>query len=272
MVLERSIQAKMDDPDAGDSIHTNVVAQSFGYRAALITGSTVFGWCVPLIFEALGERWLEYGWTEVDYRRPVYPTDVLTQRLEPSGKDSFTFSVQNTDGIVCVSGSVGLGEGAWVKNHVRSKRLAPEPAPDPRPILYLAQAPVGQDLSALQHATHRVPALRPEDIEPTDGPAPALILADRVVVNPATLGMQGSYYGHAQYAYEDPSIHVSTRTQQQGLIDAGDTLTIAGHCIEAYEKRGHHYWTTDTTMYSSDGREVARNRYTTAFKHVKPGE
>lgn len=267
---ERQLVAFLADPDSrnGRSIHTNTTARDYGYRAALITGGVVYGWCVPLILETLGEGWIENGWAEINYRRPVYPDDALHERLEPAGEGAYHFTVTKGDGEVCLSGAVGLGEGELVRDHVRSARRAVEPKLDPQPVLTLDIAPVGQELPALAFQTERDPAKRPSEIHPTAGRTPALLLRDRPVISPAQISALGSWYGHAQYDYgPGPSIHTATRTQYQGIVEAGELLTIAGYCRDAYERKGHHYWVTDITILAGDGREVARNRHTTIF-HV----
>ena len=123
----RRITAFLDGPDSldiGNIIHSTAGASAYGFRGPLVGGVTVYGWTVPAILDVLGERWLEDGWADVSFRRPVYPGDQMTARVERTATGA-SLVMENQDGEACISGELGLGTAAWLKDvAVPSRRIA----------------------------------------------------------------------------------------------------------------------------------------------------
>ena len=81
--IENTVVAYLDNednPDISNPIHSSEVAKAYGFTGPLVGGVTVWGWATETILEALGEDWLEEGWSEYSFRQPVYPGDILTIR------------------------------------------------------------------------------------------------------------------------------------------------------------------------------------------------
>ncbi len=130
--VERTIVATMpeaDAPNPGNPIHSSDGARDYGFRAALVGGATIYGWCAAAIIDAAGMEWLEHGWVDVAFRRPVFPNDRLTVAIAPDG----TFEVRGDDARVRIDGHIGLGDAPWLSELTASERTRPEPAADPLP-------------------------------------------------------------------------------------------------------------------------------------------
>jgi MaoC like domain len=97
-----------DSPDISNPIHSTAVAREYGFPAPLVGGVTVYGWCVPAILQSLGERWLDEGWVDVRFRRPVFPGDVMTATVADGA-----LAMANGGGERCLVGAVGLGRAPW---------------------------------------------------------------------------------------------------------------------------------------------------------------
>jgi len=112
---ELTVEAFLDNDDSDDiinPIHSTDFARRYGFRGPLIGGVTVWGWATPAILEAVGDGWLDRGWSEFSFRRPVYPGDRLRIRVRADADRDATFAVTmtNQDGVDCVVASVGLGD------------------------------------------------------------------------------------------------------------------------------------------------------------------
>ncbi len=66
-----------------------------------------------------------------------------------------------------------------------------------------------------------------------------------------------------------PSIHVRTQVQHLAAARAGQTFTVEGKFLGAYEQNGHHVAELDGSLISETGEEVARLRHTTIFR-IRP--
>jgi acyl dehydratase len=271
IVAERTLVAFLDGPDRADianPIHSTAVATEYGFRAALVGGVTVYGWCAPAIIAALGEEWLDQGWADVAFRQPVYPGDQLTIRVTDAGK-GHSLTLANQDGVACLAGTVGLGEAPFLAILQSPSRRTAEPRPADLPWLTLENAPVGEDLRpmavplSLAHA-EAYATEKQDDAHPRWYGAGARI-------HPGWLAARMTPLIHHSYDYA-PAIHTHTLVQHLAPAFAGQTVTVAGRFVEAFERKDHHYGVVDGVILAEDGTELARLRHTTIFRPAKRAE
>ena len=145
MPVVETLTAFMEDPDAlkPNPIHSTAVARDYGYRAALVGGVTVYGWTVAPVVEVLGLEWLDTGWAELTFKRPVYPGETVDIRVAEDGSLAVTH-----DGVECVAGRVGCGDAPWRNELTESERTVPEASPNPLPALTPQTVPIDRDLAA----------------------------------------------------------------------------------------------------------------------------
>ena len=268
-LASRELTAWLDGPDRPDisnPIHSTAVATTYGFRGALVGGVTVYGWCVPVILQAMGDRWLSDGWIDLAFRRPVYPGDRLTISVSEGESGDRLLRVRNQDGERCLAGTLGLGRAEWLGELASPVRREAEERPAQLPKLTIDVAPVGQDLRPMPHEyrPEAMAAYLDEKLQDADrrwrGPD--------ALLHPGWIAAQMTPMLHYSYDY-GPAIH--TRTQAQHLVSAlaDQRVTFAGRFAEAFERKGDHYGVIDGVMLGADGAELARLRHTTIF-HVAP--
>lgn len=264
---ERTIVAFLDGPDSLDVpniIHSTEGATAYGYRGALVGGVTVYGWTVPAIVEALDERWLDDGWVDVHFRRPVYPGDCMTARVAAlSAGKGHALAMTNGDGAICLEGPVGLGRASWFGDITLPARRTPEPRPEQLPELTLETAPVGCDLRPM--AVPVSPAEAVEYALEKQLDAHERWTGTTPRIHPGWLAGRMTRLIHYSFDY-GPSIHTRSQIQHLSPAFAGQTLTVAGRFVEAFERNGHHYAVVDGLILAEGGHELARLRHTTIFR------
>jgi len=255
-----------DSPDIVNPIHSTAVAQAYGFRAALVGGVTVYGWTVPAILEALGESWLDDGWVDVHFRRPVYPGDVMTTTVTGGPDSPCALVMANQDGEHCLVASLGCGRAPWLPELTLPARRTAAPRPSELPHLAPENAPVGEDLRPMAHAMTRQLAADYAREKQRDE-SPRWIGTD-ARIHPGWIAAQMTPLLHHSYDYA-PAIH--TRSQIQHLAPArpGQQVTFAGRFVETFERKGHHYGVVDGVMLGEDGSELARLRHTTIYRPAK---
>lgn len=261
----RAITAFLDGPDdlsISNIIHSSEGAARYGFRGALVGGVTVYGWTVPAILEALGETWLDSGWADIHFRRPVHPGDELTVAVEP-GAAAFLLEVTNAGGEICIRGEVGLGAATWLHDLASPARVSAEPRPSALPRLTPESAPVSQDLRpmAVSFPSESV-ATYARDLQLDDS---ALWAGPAARIHPAQLAARMTPLLHHSYDY-GPAIHARSQVQHLARAAAGQTITVAGHFCETYERKGHHYGIVDGLILSETGQPIARIRHTTIYQ------
>ena len=149
--VESQITAFLDGEDSleiNNIIHSTAGAARFGYSGPLVGGVTVYAWTVSAIVEALGEDWLHEGWVEFQLRRPVYPGDEMTTRVEVASGEA-TFEMRKETGEVAVRGAAGLGVADFASEITQATDRLPAPTPANRPFITPALLPPDADLPAM---------------------------------------------------------------------------------------------------------------------------
>ena len=148
-LAERQIVAFLDGEDSleiANIIHSTAGAAQFGYAGPLVGGVTVYGWAAPALVEALGEAWLDHGWSDFRLRRPVYPGDEITTRVSRNDEGGYEFTMAKQTGEVCIAGTVGLGDAAWLGELAMPQRREPVPPSDPTTLMTPETLPLGEDM------------------------------------------------------------------------------------------------------------------------------
>jgi acyl dehydratase len=267
----RTITAFLDGPDSLDIrniIHSSEGAAQYGYKGPLVGGVTVYGWAIPAVLQTLGETWLESGWADVAFRKPVYPGDEMTVDVVPTGDTTAALEMKNQDGAVCLSANLGMGTPGFASDYVLPSRRMAEPEPVDRPQLTMESAPVGSDLRPMA-VPYRLADARDYASDKQRDPDPRWSEPGGRI-HPGWLAAQMTPLIHHSYNY-GPAIHARSQIQNLRPALLGQTVTVAGHFLQAYERKGHHYGVVDGVILGEDGSELCYIRHTTIFEVAKRG-
>lgn len=273
LVASQQFTAIMKDPNDPEmmkrnKIHTADGGSQYGFQGALIGGVTIYGWCIPAILEAFGEDWLDRGWIYIQFRRPTYPNEQVKVDITQDDTGLHHLEATKDNGEVCLRAELGMGEASWTKDFVVSSKMTPDPATDDLPWLTLENAPRGQDIRTLAYTISKedARALGEEQIQPL-----ALFTGDEPLVHPSVIARHMITLLAHSYHYGNPAIHASSHIQNYSRAKAGQTFTLTGHMIDAYERNGHEYAVTDGDLFDEAGNRLARIRHTNIFKVAKKG-
>jgi hypothetical protein len=254
-----AMMPEADAPNPGNPIHSSETAKQYGYRAALVGGATIYGWCAASIIDAASMNWLEHGWADIQFRRPVFPNDLLTVRIDDQG----SIDVAGPDGRVRIEGRIGLGDAAWLAELATPEPRAAQPPASPLPALTADTLPRGQTLR-----TRAVPLSRADAesfCREKQHEAMACFYGDAAYVHPAWLANQPIYWLHHSYSY-GPAIHTASRIQHLGRAQVDDTFVVSGCCVDGFERNGHQYIVNDTAIAGARSGLVARIRHTAIYQ------
>ncbi|MFN8616883.1 MAG: GNAT family N-acetyltransferase [Dehalococcoidia bacterium] len=269
---ERQIVAFLDGEDSptiSNPIHSTEVAAQYGFRGALVGGVTVYGWFTPPLIEVLGERWLRDGWADVRFRRPTFPGDLMTARVELGGAGAATVAMLNPEGVATIEGSAGTGKAPWFDELTAPAGRAAEPKPAEVLSLTLESAPTGQLLRPMlvRWSTEEASAYAEHLQKDTSG----RFNGARALAHPGWIAARMTPMLKHSYGY-GPAIHIRTQVQHLAPAPAGQAFTMEGKFLRAYEQNGHHVAELDGSLMSEAGEELARLRHTTIFRIRPPRE
>lgn len=250
-----------DSPTIRNPIHSTVGGQQFGFSGALVGGVTVYGWAAEAVIETLGASWLDFGWAEIAFKRPVYPGEALVIRLSEDDEPGLALTVEGSTGDVRIAGRVGLGNAPWFGELSEPETLSPSAIEITTTKLTLADAPVGRFLlpvpMAMSPAECRAHSL--EKQRSSDG----RFVGARPQIHPAAIAGFETMLIYGQFDFS-LGIHVSSKVQHLARADAAAGYMAVGRFIDAFEKRGRHYGTVDGSLVR-DGKEYARAHQTFIF-------
>ncbi|MGE3962188.1 MAG: hypothetical protein AB7F65_10965 [Dehalococcoidia bacterium] len=271
LVAEQTFTAIMKDQNDPEmmkrnKIHTADGGSAYGFSGALIGGVTIYGWCIPAILEAFGDEWLDRGWIYIQFRRPTYPNERVRVAITQDDTGLHHLEATKDNGEVCLRAELGMGDAPWRGQFILSSNMAPDPVSKDLEWLTLENAPVGKDIRTLAYTVTMEDArvTGREQIQPMD-----LFTGDKPLVHPSVIARHMITLLAHSYDYGNPSIHASSHIQNLARAHAGQTFTLTGHMIDAYEKNGHHYSVVDGNLFDESGQELARIRHTNIFRVAK---
>ena len=264
--IEQDVVAYLSNEDSADisnPIHSTEFAKQYGFGGALVGGVTVWGWATQTIIEALGDSWLDRGWAEFNFRQPTHPGDEvrITAHAEDSG--SWSITMVNQEGVDSVLGRVGLGNAEWIDEFATPQRMTAGNAPDPKPMLTLDDAPIGEDW--VPNVVDATAEFARDFAQNNQHSTDERFIGSDPSLHPAwTAGWAESLLRH-NFAIPS-SMHTRSRIQHLAPISAGTKVTGGAHLIAVYERRGHHFVNFDVLLCDEAGNDLARLRHWTVFR------
>jgi acyl dehydratase len=237
-------------------------AAAYGYDRPIVAGLSSYGWAAASVIELLGEEWLDAGWADMAFLRPVFAGDRLVTTATRTGGQAgpddasgatCTYVQRNESGKVTVEGRAGLGVGPF--EWQLPARRDPVPPAEHRPLMLPDQAPVGEDYPPMAvdltvDGTRAWSTERLGDHHPRyhDGPHPR--------AHPSWVPGQMTPLIRHSYRFA-AGIHTTGRVQHLRSIRAPRRVVVAGRWISNEVRKGKWWSTSDAVFLDEDGRELA---------------
>jgi hypothetical protein len=230
-------------------------ATAYGYDRPIVAGLSSYGWASAAIIEVLGESWLERGWADMAFRRPVFTGDRLRTTAELTGDGECRYTQVNEAGKATVEGRAGLGLAPFHDEWQLPADRTPRPPTAGGPLLQPEESPVGVDYPAMAvdltvEGARDWSAGRLGDRHPRyhDGPRPW--------AHPSWV--PGHMTPLIRHSYRFAAgIHTTGRIQHLAALRAPRRLIVAGRWIGREERKGKWWSTSDVVVLDEDGTELA---------------
>jgi acyl dehydratase len=239
-----------------NKMHDDSVARRFGFNGGLVPGVDVLAYMIHLPVAKWGRDFLERGFIEARFIKPVYDGE----SADVTGVESegvLTVAVESR-GQLCATGTALLPPSA----PAASLSDFPETAgvTERRPVdassyclgKWLGTVPRAWAGEAAQQ--YLADVRESEPIYAREGLGhPGLVqrIMNRVLVDNAILG---------------PWIHVGSRMQLLQAINSGDELTARAKVTGNYEKKGHRFVELDALVVANGNTPVAHCQHTAIYQ------
>ena len=269
LTIENSVEAYLsneDSPDISNPIHSSEVAATYGFSGALVGGVTVWGWATETILEALGPEWLSSGWSEFSFKQPTIPGDILQVRAvqtDDNSDDVWDITMTNQQGILNVSGRVGLEEPAWSREFPVSSYMDASAAPPIKETLDLGNAKINTDWTPM--TVDFSEDLAAEFASEKQRAANPLFYGENGIAHPAWVA--GWSEQLLRHNFDIPSsIHTRSQIQHLRPVPVGSKVTGGARLLEVYERKAHHFAHFNVILQDERGQLLSRIAHWTIFR------
>lgn len=253
------VLAQLDDnPRYRGSVHDDAVAQSMGYRAALLPGAFIYTYAARLAVSAWGMDWAEAGGISGRFRRPVFNGDVLTVAA----------GAEDSGGRHALAVTNQLGEEVMTGSLLAPRREAPEaplvfhPHAEPRQQMDAASMCPGQRFNT----TSRV--LTAEDLAASRqamGETHSVFL-DNDIAHPGCLVRLTMDDVLRSFSLPMPPIFTAVETRNYCAVRPGDRVSTSAVATEVFARAGKHYFVSEEYLVLDGTRIAALHLRTNLFQ------
>lgn len=239
-------------------IHDDSVAKRFGFSGGLVPGVDVYAYMTRAALMAFGRDFMERGWMDCRFGKPVYDGETIEVTAEP-GPDGIVVEVI-TRGQSGATGTARIPDPEPAAPDPATFATAPQPAPADRPAAGPASLVEG---SALGTIIETVDAATHTDYLASVRETHPFYAANRVV-------HPGFILRRANLALKDnvllgPWIHVGSAVQHHGAMTVGGTMETRSRVRRLYEHKGHGFVELDVLVLG-DGQPVASIHHTAIYE------
>lgn len=257
------VRARNTATESENKIHDDEVAARFGFKGGLVPGVVVYGYMTVPVVERFGIEWFESGRMEIKFLKPFYEGDLVVVRAESDDENKISVTAQREDGEVCATAVAALDEPASrpAKPHLEDYTQAALPDIEARPSAELQSFKSGLQLGSLTEKLNlpdetllnslqeRLPVYY--DPDPIAHPTFTLGLANQILVRNFRLG---------------PWIHASSEITNWSAARAGETLSVRGRIVGAFERKGHEFVCLDVLLLAGGERIAQHMRHTAIYR------
>lgn len=249
-------------PDSNNRIHSDDVAQDYGFEGGLVPGVTVSAYLVHPAVVAWGVDFLERGRAHVTVKKPVYDGRTFTVTAESASDDSFRAELTDDRGTTCATADVSLPKAPPARP---VKRNDPPAGGDRVP-------PTREGMELLRH--RGLGAIR---LPWAEGLPMTTYFRDETRL-PAVLRADGGGFANTSFllgltnwlvaANVDlgPWLHLETESQHFLRVPMGSDLIVEGTVVDLFERKGHEFVDVDVAAFLLDDSPVLTARLRAIYR------
>ena len=221
-------------------MHSDDVARSFGFKAALVPGVTVFAHLTHPLVERFGKAWLAQGVAEVAFSKPAYEGDMLSVERVDGGEGDparLCFVCRNDEGAELARLTSAEPTGAATLPDSRAE-IPPAPPIGERPRVTWELMELGKSFPALAWRPTQAENLqwcadvRDNLLIYRDGSAS--LLHPGLVLRQANMVLRNRFTLPAW-------IHTGSRIQFHHLLRAGQDYEVRAIAETKWQRNGHEF-------------------------------
>ncbi len=236
--------------DSSNQIHSDEVAQAYGFKGGLVPGVTVSSYLMHPAVLAWGRRWLERGNAHIVVGKPLYDGYQFEVELSDVTDNSYRATLTDQEETQCATAYLRIVDDLPEAPTMRGDPILErdqEILPATREEMERLRDKGMFALRARWDDTNNMSTyLKDPDAMPQAHRFDGGALANGAYL----LGMTN--WVLAGNAYMNPWIHLQTDSQNYGAVENGTDLVVECDIQDLFEKKGHEFVDLNVAVYAKD--------------------
>lgn len=254
--------------DSSNQIHSDEMAQAYGFRGGLVPGVTVSSYLVHPAVEAWGLEWLRRGGAQAVVSKPLYDGCRFEVALSDAMENSYQAVLIDEDGTQNGSASVRLSDEL------------PQP-PTMRGDAILKKDQVIPDATREAMERLRENGMQALQVRWNEDNNMSTYLQDARSM-PALHNFNGEAYANGAFmlsltnwvlagnAYMNPWIHLQVDWQNYAAVENNTLLVAECDIRDLYQKKGHEFVDLNVDVYAQESAQPVMTAMLRAIYKLRP--
>ena len=234
-------------PDSPNRIHSDEMAQAYGFKGGLVPGVTISSYLMHPAVVAWGEDWLTRGFAHVVVSKPLYDEYDFEVQLSEATDTSYQAVLVDQEGTHCATAFMRLTDDMPAPPVRRGDALL-DPDADIEPVSRDVLARLrdnGMCAMPMRWSAEHTTASYLRDPAQM---APIHQFANQGLANGAFL-LGTTNWVLSSNTYMNPWVHVQTDSQYFSPVADGDELIVECAVKDLFEKKGHEFVDAQVDVY-----------------------
>ncbi|MBV1877822.1 MAG: hypothetical protein KUG79_09295 [Pseudomonadales bacterium] len=254
-------------------IHSDEMANSYGFQGALVPGVTISAYLMHPAIEAWGIEWLEHGKADIVIHKPLYDGYAFKVQLSEVSNTAYQARLIDQAGSHCATAHCLLIDPQVLKKTANEHARRQDPlfnhdhdiqAASHQTLKYLQQNGMCALATAWDGSTPMATYLQ----DPTSMPDIFNASGHSLANGAYMLGLTNSVL--AGNVYMNPWIHLQTTSQNYQMVTLGTQLVIECDIENLFEKKGHEFIDLNVQIYQQHSEQLVMTAQLRAIYKLRP--
>ncbi len=254
--------------DSRNQIHSDEMAQAYGFKGGLVPGVTISSYLMHPAVEAWGEEWLRRGFAHVVVSKPLYDGFTFEVQVNDVTADAYQAVLVDQEGTLCATGFMRLADELPAPPQRRGDALLCREQDIPTVSREAFESLRETGMSALPARWHAEHNMATYLLDPAG--MPELLRFDGAGYANGAFMLGLTNWVLAGNTYMNPWVHVQTDSQCYAPVADGTELVVECAVQDLFDKKGHQFVDVTVDVYRRDDDVAVMSAVLRAIYKLRP--
>lgn len=240
--------------ESTNRIHSDEMAQAYGFKGGLVPGVTVSAYLMHPAVEAWGRDWLERGNAHVEVRKPLYDGYQFDVRVSNQSQHGYDATLVDETGTLCALGTMTLVQNRPPPPERRGDPMLERDARVPAVSREVLQAMQRDGMRALPERWSQQHNMASYLADPAGMPELHRFDGQGLANGAFLLGLTN--WVLAGNTYMNPWVHLQTDSQFYRIVETDTPLVVECAVADLFERKGHEFVDVEVAAFLRHSSEA----------------